>query len=88
VSCTGSNRGITSLYAIATVILADKGFLFWGQESNTSIEDALDVYARQPTEDAIARGTEEAVMGYQEHHSWEEFDRKVIEIALENRLCE
>jgi hypothetical protein len=70
VSSTGSNRGITSLYAIATVI-----------------EDALDVYARQPTEDAIARGTEEAVMGYQEHHSWEEFDRKVIEIALENRLC-
>jgi hypothetical protein len=67
--------------------VAEKGFLFWEQDSERSIQDALDVYDRQHREDVIARATEEAIKEYQEHRSVDELGQKMIQIALDNRLC-
>jgi hypothetical protein len=68
--------------------LADKGYLFWEQDSNASMPEAINVYVRQKIGDAIARAAEEAVMANQEHHSLDELGKKMIEIALKNRLRE
>jgi hypothetical protein len=68
--------------------LADKGYLFWEQGSNAPMLEAINVYVRQKIGDAIAQAAEEAVMANQEHHSLDELGKKMMQIALENRLRE
>jgi hypothetical protein len=50
--------------------------------------EAINVYVRQKIGDAIAQAAEEAVMANQEHHSLDELGKRMMEIALKNRLRE
>jgi hypothetical protein len=73
-----------TIIALATVILTDFSFLLWNKDQKNVFFTSLDLYENHSKQDALAEAIEEASNGYQ---SSEDFLQKMIQIAMDNRLC-
>jgi hypothetical protein len=70
------------------VILADFGFLLWDQGFDNTLSKALDVLEREISQDAIFGVADTAFEAYSRHQSLDRLFHELLQIALENRLCE